>query len=664
MKYPGFLFVFLSVFVVIASNSLGAETSKSFGDLKLTALDGQEIDFRKSDSIYVLAFLGNECPVARSYAQRLEAMAKDYSGRGVRFVGINSNSHDSLAELSQFVKDLSLSFPFAKDQDQSLARRFGATRTAEVVVLNATRDIVYRGRIDDQFSPGIKRSAPSRMDLQNAIEELLMNKPVSVASTQPVGCLITFQKQTTRETDITYCKTIAPILYANCLECHRSGEIGPFDISSYDEVVGWADMLVEVIEQKRMPPWHADPKHGSFKNARQMPEGSLETIREWIAAGMPLGKLEDLPTKPTFLDGWRLPRQPDKVVEMRDKPYAVPADGSVDYQYFVVDPGIREDKWITAAQVIPGSPEVVHHAIVFVRPPDGESFTGIGWLTAYVPGQRATQFPPGFARRIPAGSKFVFQMHYTPNGKAQFDQTKIGLNFIDEASVTHEVFTLAGIDQEFEIPPNVAEHAVDASVSWLPKEGMLLAAMPHMHLRGKSFQVRTRSGDSESIQLDVPHYDFNWQHTYEWSEPIPLRDIDRLSFTATFDNSVANPFNPNPNEFVMWGDQTWEEMAVAFFEVARPRTIGNSEKSGQTMRLGKASANDNAAETSEAADAKAIAFADDFLSRFDTNGDRMIVRTEVPRIVRDYSFWTMDENRDGKVTRDELLDSARARRGR
>ena len=234
----------------------------------------------------------------------------------------------------------------------------------------------------------------------------------------------------------------------------------------------------------------------------------------------------------------------------------------------------------------------MHHAIVFVRPPDGESFTGIGWLTAYVPGQRATQFPPGFARRIPAGSKFVFQMHYTPNGKAQFDQTKIGLNFIDEASVTHEVFTLAGIDQEFEIPPNVAEHAVDASVSWLPKEGMLLAAMPHMHLRGKSFQVRTRSGDSESIQLDVPHYDFNWQHTYEWSEPIPLRDIDRLSFTATFDNSVANPFNPNPNEYVMWGDQTWEEMAVAFFEVARPRTIGNSEKSGQTMRLGKASANE------------------------------------------------------------------------
>ncbi len=664
MKCQGFLIFFLFGIFLVTANSLGAETGKSFGDLKLAALDGQEIDLRRSETIYVLAFLGNECPVARSYAQRLEAMARDYSGRGVRFVGINSNPHDSAAELNQFVEELSLSFPFAKDQDQNLARRFGATRTAEVVVLNATREIVYRGRIDDQFSPGIKRSAPSRMDLQNAIEELLINKPVSVVSTQPVGCLITYHPQTIRETDITFCKTIAPILYANCLECHRSGEIGPFDISSYDEVVGWADMLVEVIEQKRMPPWHADPKHGSFKNARQMPERSLETIREWIAAGMPFGKPEDLPSKPTFLDGWRLPRQPDKVVEMRDKPYAVPADGSVDYQYFVVDPGIREDKWITAAQVIPGSPEVVHHAIVFVRPPDGESFTGIGWLTAYVPGQRATQFPPGFARRIPAGSKFVFQMHYTPNGKEQFDQTKIGLNFIDEASVTHEVFTLAGIDQEFEIPPNTADHAVDASVSWLPKDGMLLAAMPHMHLRGKSFQVRTRSGDNESIQLDVPHYDFNWQHTYEWSEPIPLSDIDHLSFTATFDNSVANPFNPNPKEYVMWGDQTWEEMAVAFFEVARPRSLGFSEKPGRTMRLGKSAADENGVESSETADEKAIAFADDFLSRFDANGDRMIVRTEVPRIVRDYSFWTIDANRDGKVTRDELLDSARARRGR
>lgn len=644
------------------SRSPAAEKNDSFDNLKLTALDGQKIDLNKPALITVFAFLGNECPVARSYAQGLETIAKQYADRGVRFVGINSNPHDSESELRQFVEDLSLSFPFVKDSVQSIAKRFGATRTAEVIVLDANRVVAYRGRIDDQFSPGVKRSAPSRLDLLNALDELLAGKPVSVPSTAPVGCLITFRQQTSNKTDITFCGTIAPILYANCLECHRTGEIGPFDISSYDEVVGWADMLVEVIDQKRMPPWHADPNHGSFKNSRQMPPQSLDTIKEWIAAGMPFGNAEDLPTKPTFLDGWRLPRNPDQIVVMREQPHQVPAHGVVDYQYFVVDPGIREDKWITAAQVIPGSPEVVHHAIVFIRPPDGENFIGIGWLTAYVPGQRATEFPPGFARRVPAGSKLVFQMHYTPNGKEQFDQTKIGLNFTDEASVTHEVFTLAGIDQEFEIPPNTADHSVVASVPWLPKDGILLAAMPHMHLRGKSFQVRTSNGESESIVLDIPHYDFSWQHTYEWNEAIPLIDVARLSFTATFDNSKQNPFNPNPNDYVMWGDQTWEEMAVAFFEIARPHDSTSIDV--RSARIANSTTRDKSSEKKELLDAKAVAFADDFLVRFDANHDSVVVNTEVPRIVRDYSFRTMDLNGDGKVTRDELMDSARARRGR
>ena len=253
-------------------------------------------------------------------------------------------------------------------------------------------------------------------------------------------------------------------------------------------------------------------------------------------------------------------------------------------------------------------------------------------------------------------------MHYTPNGEEQFDITKIGLNFIEEASVTHEVFTLAGIDQEFEIPPNTVNHSVEATVPWLPKDGILLAAMPHMHLRGKSFQVRTSHSESESIVLDVPHYDFNWQHTYEWSEPIPLGDVDRLSFTAAFDNSVHNPSNPNPNDFVMWGDQTWEEMAVAFFEVARPRD--SITKDGQRPKMAKTTTDDSSLGNKDSLDVNAASFADDFLTRFDANRDSVVVKAEVPRIVRDYAFWTIDANRDGKVTRNELMDSSRSRRGR
>jgi len=641
-----------------------AEVPDSFGDLRFKTLDGQSISLGESKGITVVAFLGNECPVARSYAARLETLSKEYLAKGVRIVGVNSNPHDSEAELQRFTKELSLSFDWIKDSDQAIARRFGATRTAEVVVLDAMHRIAYRGRVDDQFSPGVKRSAPSRPDLQMAIDELIANKSVSVSSTPPVGCLITFQKPATQDTSITFCKTIAPILYENCLECHRTGEIGPFDISNYDEVVGWAEMIVEVIDQKRMPPWHADPSHSSFKNSRQMPPNSIATIREWLAAGMPFGDTKDLPIKPPVVAGWRLPKEPDQIVVMRPQPYPVPANGSVDYQYFVVDPGIKEDKWISAAQVIPGCPEVVHHAIVFIRPPDGENFTGIGWLTAYVPGQRAMEFPAGFARRVPAGSKFVFQMHYTPNGKEQLDQSRIGLNFIDEASVTNEVFTLAGIDQEFEIPPGATKHAVKAIVPRLPKDGILLAAMPHMHLRGKSFQIQTRNADLESIILDVPHYDFNWQHTYEWSQPIALSGIDQLSFTATFDNSTENPFNPDPKEYVMWGDQTWEEMAVAFFEVAKPRTRVKNEATDRSTKEASAAPSTTAAAQVILPDAKAISFADEFLKRFDSNRDSVVITAEVSRIVRDYSFRTLDVNSDGKITRDELLESSRTRRGR
>jgi hypothetical protein len=195
--------------------------------------------------------------------------------------------------------------------------------------------------------------------------------------------------------------------------------------------------------------------------------------------------------------------------------------------------------------------------------------------------------------------------------------------------------------------------------------------MPHMHLRGKSFQVQTIAAGSESIILDVPQYDFNWQHTYQWKEPIPLQNFDQLSFTATFDNSIDNPFNPDPNQFVMWGDQTWEEMAVAFFEVARPKLPRIAEHGNTKIRASRASASSGKGTSKERSaaemktdESKAIAFADDFLRRFDADGDQVVLRTEVTRIVRDYTFRSIDADNDGRVTREELLNSARSRSGR
>jgi hypothetical protein len=632
---------------------------------------GEPFQLAQEAKYHVFLFLGVECPVARQYGAKLQPLAEQFAGKAVQFIGVNSNPQDSRAEVAQYQKDLNLTFANLKDPGQLIAKHFSATRTAEAVVIDQQGQVKYRGRIDDQYSPGVTRGTTSSHDLKNALEELLAGLPVTLPETTPVGCLITYLKEPSTAATVTFTKDVAPLLWQHCYECHRSGEIGPFDISDYDDLQGWGEMLVEVMEQKRMPPWHADPQHGSFRNERHLPDQVIPMVRAWIDQGMPYGNPADLPAKPQYTEGWRLPKAPDVVLQMRGRPYRIPADKTVDYQYFVIDPGFTEDKWVSASQIIPGAPTVVHHAIVFVRPPDGGQFVGIGWLNAYVPGQVPVIYPEGYARRIEAGSKLVFQMHYTPSGTEELDITKIGINFIDESKVTHQVYTTVAIDQDFEIPPNTPSHTVHARLQDMPSDGELLSISPHMHLRGKAFEVLAKRGQQTETILKVPNYDFNWQHTYEYSQPVPFKDIDQIDIAATFDNSSSNPFNPNPNEYVMWGDQTWEEMTLGYFDVAvsrdrqsrsgavrryRVSRQASSEASDSQVRLRSEEGSDN--------QRYSVEFADSFIRKHDRNRDGMIARSEVSTIFGDYGFWTADLNYDSQITRDELIEAARGSRDR
>ncbi len=450
-------------------------------------IHGQDHAAAKDEKLRVYCFLGVECPIAKLYGVRLQNLQKQYAGQGVSFLAYFSNRHDSEKDIRKYAAELNITLPLIKDWDQKAARYFGAKRTAEVVVVDGRGRVQYRGRIDDQYEPGTKKPSPTISDLQVAIEQLLAGKMVLVPETVPVGCIIGYEKEVDLHSEVTYCRTIAPMMQKYCLECHRPGEIGPFSVTDYEEVRGWAEMMLEVVEQKRMPPWHATDDHLPLRNARSFPSKHVDELRQWIAAGTPYGDPKELPPMPSFREGWRLPKEPELIVEMGDHAFKIPATGTVEYQYFVVDPKLTEDRWVSAAQVIPGNASVVHHAIVFIRPPDGEEFRGVSWLTAYVPGQRAMEFPPGYARRVPAGSKLVFQMHYTPTGREESDLTKIGMIFLDEKEVTHEVYTAIGINQDFEIPPEVSDHKVAAPVRMLPPNGELLAVIPHMHLRGKAF---------------------------------------------------------------------------------------------------------------------------------------------------------------------------------
>ncbi|MEI8017105.1 MAG: redoxin domain-containing protein [Schlesneria sp.] len=610
----------------------------------------------------VVCFLGTECPLARYYGPRLSGIASEYASKNVRFIGVNSNSQDSLDDVAAFSKEFGISFPILKDPGNTIADLFGARHMAEVFLLDQSMIVRYCGRVDDQYQPGVIRGQPTRNDLRIALDQLLEGKTVSVSRTETTGCLIgrikTPVKASESTAEVTFCKQVSRILNQHCVECHRPGEIGPFSLTDYDEITGWGETIIETVDAGRMPPWHANPKYGTFHNSRQMPESDKQLLRDWVKGGMTYGEKSDLPKPQDYQSGWQLARQPDLVLKMRDRPFQVPATGTVEYQYFVVDPHFEEDRWVSGSQVIPENRPTVHHCIVFVRPPDGTDVRGVGYLTGYVPGQRISSFPSGYARKVPAGSKFVFQMHYTPNGVEQTDLTQIGMTFIPESEVTHEVFTLIGIDQDFEIPPQVPDFPVHGKVGWFPKRAELLAIVPHMHVRGKGFQVTSVAGEQSEILLDVPRYDFNWQHVYELSKPMKLDQIETLEFTARFDNSENNPANPDPSQTVTWGDQTWEEMAVAFFEVSEPRdgsTEPEPQRNKQRLIL-KDMQKDEMPSTE--------VFVNDFFQKFDKNRDDVVEPHETSLAFRKFGFRNYDEDRDGKLSRDEIRSAAQRRQKR
>lgn len=566
----------LSIIIMLFASVARSEPTAEIADFCLPDHLGKEhalANFADHDFV-VVAFLGTECPLAKLYAGRLQAIADEYAERGVAVVAVMSNAQDSLAEIAIFVRQHNITYPVLKDRRNEVADRFGAERTPQVYLLDRRRVVRYEGRVDDQYLVGVARSKPTREDLRLAIDELLAGKPVSVPKTDSPGCIIGRAHQPTGNSPVTYSRDIAPILQARCVECHRAGEIGPFELTSYEEASGWGETIAEVVRNRRMPPWHANSKHGSFANDRSMPAAEKERLFQWVKNGCPEGDPTDLPAPRKFTAGWQLRGQPDLVLAM-EEPFTVPADAGRDgvpYQHFRVPTGFTEDKWIAAMEVQPGNRSVVHHTIVYVELPGGKRHRDRVFLAAYVPGIRCEPMPAGSAKRIPAGSTLLFEMHYTPNGSVQQDKTQIGLVFADLNQIDTEVITSEIGDHQFEIPPEADSHVVTATSRPTSQELTLLSMSPHMHLRGKAFRYELvlPTGERE-VLLDVPAYDFSWQTRYVLAAPrqIPVGSV--ISCRAVFDNSEANLANPDPTKSVRWGDQSWEEMMLGFFDVMLPR---------------------------------------------------------------------------------------------
>ena len=369
---------------------------------------------------------------------------------------------------------------------------------------------------------------------------------------------------------VTYTKDVAPILDRRCVECHRQGEAAPMAFTTYKEVRPWAKAIREATVGRKMPPWPADPQYGKFHNDRRMTEQELATITAWVSAGAPEGDPKLRKPLPQFAEGWAIGK-PDAVIDI-EADFEIPASGTVPYKYFRVETKFTEDKWIEAAEIRPGVRSAIHHVIVFVRDANGKvaDFNDGGDLLAgFAPGEQPLVFEKGTAKLVKAGSVFQFQMHYTPDGKPHKDRTYIGLKFAKEPPVNRAI-TGRAWNTSFKIPAGAEAHEVKSS--WTFKQDVALQnLMPHMHLRGKDFKYTLVYPDGrEEVLLSVPKYDFNWQLAYEFAKPIIVPKGARIDCVAHFDNSANNKYNPDPSKEVRWGDQTWEEMMIGWFNFTVP----------------------------------------------------------------------------------------------
>jgi hypothetical protein len=364
----------------------------------------------------------------------------------------------------------------------------------------------------------------------------------------------------------TYAKDVAPIMYARCAECHRPTMFAPMSLMTYEDARPWARSIKQKVTARQMPPWGADAPAGTFKNDPTLTQKEIDTIVAWVDAGAPKGDEQDLPKQPEFADGWTIGK-PDVIFAM-DEEFKIPADGAVEYQYIRIPNTLTEDKWIQALEIRPGAAAQVHHVIAFTQPkgtaPSGQGLLGPTNIGGTTPNKPGLVFPTGVARLLRANQDITLQMHYTTNGKAATDRTRVGIIFAKEPPKKLAAGGMV-VQPRFVIPAYDGNAEVKAS-NVLRRDTVLTTLTPHMHVRGKdmTYIAHYPDGTSETL-LHVPKYDFNWQITYELAAPKTLPAGTRLEVIAHYDNSTSNKFNPDPSKDVRWGDQTWEEMMIGFF---------------------------------------------------------------------------------------------------
>ena len=568
-----FLLIFVAFRPGVPSGSPPDTNLKTpFIDFGLADQDGvfHQLGYYGNYRAVALFVQGNGCPIVRNALGELTALRDSFESRGIKFLMLNANLQDDAAEIQKEVEEFGIDLPVLVDRQQLVAQLLDLRKTAEVLLIDMqSRKLRYRGPVSDRLHYEAQRQEAGQRYLQEAMEAVLENRKVETPVVTAVGCSITRLSDKWRP-DVTYVQDVAPILQQKCVQCHQEGGVAPWAMKDYRTIVGWSSMISNVLNTKRMPPWHADPKYGHFSNDLSLSDEELQTLTAWLAGDLVRGEGEDpLEKREPLINEWIL-GEPDLVLDLKSE--AIPATGIIDYRYQSFKLRIKKDVYVRAVEVQPDKTEVLHHVLATLEYPKGfqidlDRKRGPwidGILAAWAPGTQPEVFPEGTGRIIPKGSIVHIQLHYTTNGKAQKDASRIGFHFL-EGKPEREYFTIGPSDFDLAIQPNEANYRSKISEK-IYDDIRIYAFFPHMHYRGKSMKyiLVDPSGKRQTL-LSVPNYNFNWQRYYVLDQPLDVRKGSKILVEAVFDNSPQNRFNPNPGETVYYGEQTFDEMMIGFF---------------------------------------------------------------------------------------------------
>jgi len=587
-----------------------AKLGQKIPNLSFQDADGKTLSLYdlKDQKAIVIVFLSFECPVSTSYCDPLAAMQKDL-GKHVRFIGVTTNLDETEGQVAKQAREFKIPFPVFRDDKLTAADALKADVTPECFVLDSDYVLRYRGRIDNSYAERLKKNAQiTEQNLEQALGEILSGRPVKTPATLPIGCpILREQKAAPKASEVTYHRDVLPILQNHCQQCHRPGEVGPFSLLTYRQAVNWADDIKLYTKDRLMPPWKLT-EGARFHNDRRLADKDIATLVNWVDKGCAEGDSKDAPPQKEFPQGWQL-GTPDLVLSMPDD-FQLAASGKDLFRCMVLPTNLPEDQYVNAVEIRAGNPRVVHHVLLFIdaegkgkkleldqkqktlkekelhaggAPGDvGPGYTvgmGIGFqpqggMGGWAPGSMPRYLPKGAGYVLPKKADVIMQVHYHRDGRAEKDRTQIGLYFSKEkANKPFQNGTMAGsagggtgpLRLFFSIPAGAERHHLQGD-SWATQDFTMHTISPHMHMIGKEIAVTMTPPEGATQKLfTIKEWDYNWQETYIFKEPIAVKAGTKFHLDAYYDNSAKNPHNPsNPPKAVFFGEQTFNEMCFVF----------------------------------------------------------------------------------------------------